>query len=72
MKKIAFVPILAVLGLGLAACNKTADTANTSSAETNTVVEESDANFSAVDGIDTANDADIGNADLSNGTTNAQ
>ncbi len=72
MKKIAFVPLLAVLGLGLAACDKTADTANTSSLETNTVVEESDANFSAVDGIDTANDTDIGNADLSNGTTNAQ
>ncbi|RMB36864.1 hypothetical protein C8J47_0442 [Sphingomonas sp. PP-F2F-G114-C0414] len=72
MKKIAFVPILAVLGLGLAACNKTADTTNTSSVETNTVVEESDANFSAVDGIDTANDTDLGNAELSNGTTNAQ
>ena len=72
MKKIAFIPILAVLGLGLAACNKTADTANTSSVETNTVVEESDANFSAVDGIDAANDKNIGNADLSNGTTNAQ
>ncbi len=71
MKKIALLPIVAVLALGAAACSKTADTTNTTTTETNTLVEEPDANLSAVDGIDTTNSSDLLNVDDGNTTTNA-
>jgi len=70
MKKIAILPMIAVAALGLAACSKTAETTNTTTTETNTVIEESDANFSAVDGPDALNEADLINSESSNTTTN--
>ncbi len=71
MKKITIVPMLAVAALSLAACSKTADTSNVADVETNTVVEESDANLSAVDGIETSNSDDLLNVAESNATGNA-
>jgi len=70
MKKIAILPMIAVAALGLAACSKTAETTNTTTTETNTVIEESDANFSAVDGPDALNETDLINSESSNTTTN--
>ena len=70
MKKIAILPMIAVAALGLAACSKTAETTNTTTTESNTVIEESDANFSAVDGPDALNEADLINSESSNTTTN--
>ncbi len=71
MKKITIVPMIAVLALGLAACSKTAEPSNVAAIDTNTVVEESDANFSAVDGVDTENSADLVNVTETNTTGNA-
>jgi PBP1b-binding outer membrane lipoprotein LpoB len=71
MKKITIVPMIAVLALGLAACSKTAEPSNVSAVDTNTVVEESDANFSAVDGVETGNSTDLINESETNSTGNA-
>lgn len=68
MKKILIVPVLAVLVVGMSACSKTAEPANVSAADSNTVIEETDSNLSAVDGLQTDNSADLGN-ELDNGTT---
>lgn len=69
MKKIAILPMFAVLALGVAACSKPADTSNTTTTETNTVIEDTDANFAAVDGVDTDNSTDVLNTTETN-TTN--
>lgn len=61
MKKITILPMIAIVAFGLAACSKPADTENVSAADTNTVIEESDANFSAVDGVNTENSTDVAN-----------
>jgi PBP1b-binding outer membrane lipoprotein LpoB len=71
MKKITIVPMIAVLALGLAACTKPAATENVTDIQSNTVVEESDANLSAVDGIETSNSTDIENSVDSNSSGNA-
>jgi PBP1b-binding outer membrane lipoprotein LpoB len=71
MKKITIVPMIAVLALGLAACTKPAATDNVTDIQSNTVVEESDANLSAVDGIETSNSADLENSVDSNSSGNA-
>ncbi len=68
MKKITIVPMIAALTLGLAACGKPADTTNVTTSDTNTVVEESDANLSAVDGVATDNSSDLTNATDGNAT----
>ena len=71
MKKITIVPMIAVLALGLAACTKPAATENVTDIQSNTVVEESDANLSAVDGIETSNSSDLENSVEVNSTGNA-
>ena len=71
MKKITIVPMIAVLALGLAACTKPAATDNVTDIQSNTVVEESDANLSAVDGIETSNSTDFENSIDSNSSGNA-
>ena len=71
MKKITIVPMIAVLALGLAACSKPADTTNVTDIQSNTVVEESDANLSAIDGIETSNSSDLENSVEVNSTGNA-
>ncbi len=71
MKKITIVPLIAVLALGLAACTKPAATENVTDIQSNTVVEESDANLSAVDGIETSNSTDLENSVDSNSSGNA-
>jgi PBP1b-binding outer membrane lipoprotein LpoB len=71
MKKITIVPMIAVMALSLAACSKPAATSNVSDTDTNTVVEESDANLSAVDGIETSNSDDLSNSVESNTSGNA-
>ncbi len=71
MKKITIVPMIAVLALGLAACTKPAATENVTDIQSNTVVEESDANLSAVDGIETSNSTDLENSIDSNSSGNA-
>ena len=71
MKKITIVPMIAVLALGLAACTKPAATENGTDIQSNTVVEESDANLSAVDGIETSNSTDLENSVDSNSSGNA-
>jgi hypothetical protein len=71
MKKIAILPMMAVLALGVAACSKPADTSNTTTETSNTIVEESDANFTATDGLDTSNSGDLLNAEESNTSGNA-
>ncbi|MEG8055770.1 hypothetical protein [Sphingomonas faeni] len=71
MKKITIVPMIAVLALGLAACTKPAATENVTDIQSNTVVEESDANLSAVDGIETGNSTDLENSVDSNSSGNA-
>jgi len=71
MKKITIVPMIAVLALGLAACTKPAATENVTDIQSNTVVEESDANLSAVDGIETSNSTDLDNSVDSNSSGNA-
>ncbi|KQN06006.1 hypothetical protein C8J42_102788 [Sphingomonas sp. PP-CE-1A-559] len=71
MKKITIVPMIAVLALGLAACTKPAATENVTDIQSNTVVEESDANLSAVDGIETSNSTDLENSVDSNSSGNA-
>ena len=71
MKKITIVPMIAVLALGLAACTKPAATENVTDIQSNTVVEESDANLSAVDGIETSNSTDPENSVDSNSSGNA-
>lgn len=68
MKKILIGPALAMLVVGMSACSKTADTGNVSAVESNTVIEETDTNLSAVDGVATDNSADLGN-ELDNGAT---
>lgn len=70
MKKIALVPMIAALALGVAACSKTAEVSNTTETS-NTVVEESDANFSATDGLATSNSDDLLNDSDANATGNA-
>ncbi|TCQ08329.1 hypothetical protein [Sphingomonas sp. PP-CC-3A-396] len=70
MKKITIVPMIAVLALGLAACSKTAEPSNVLAIDSNTVVEESDANFSAVDGVATENSTDLINTTETNTTGN--
>ncbi|MES3081922.1 hypothetical protein [Sphingomonas faeni] len=71
MKKITIVPMIAVLALGLAACTKPASTENVTDIQSNTVVEESDANLSAVDGIETSNSTNLENSIDSNSSGNA-
>ena len=71
MKKITIVPMIAVLALGLAACTKPAATENVTDIQSNTVVEDSDANLSAVDGIETSNLADLENSVDTNSSGNA-
>ena len=71
MKKITIVPMIAVLALGLAACTKPAATENVTDIQSNTVVEDSDANLSAVDGIETSNSTDLENSIDSNSSGNA-
>jgi PBP1b-binding outer membrane lipoprotein LpoB len=71
MKKITIVPMIAVLALGLVACTKPAATENATDIQSNTVVEESDANLSAVDGIETSNSTDLENPVDSNSSGNA-
>ena len=71
MKKITIVPMIAVLALGLAAWTKPAATENVTDIQSNTVVEESDANLSAVDGIETSNSTDLENSVDSNSSGNA-
>jgi hypothetical protein len=71
MKKIAILPMMAVLALGVAACSKTADTSNTTTETSNTIVEESDANLTATDGLDTSNSDDLLNSGESNASGNA-
>ncbi len=71
MKKITIVPMIAVLALGLVACTKPAATENVTDIQSNTVVEESDANLSAVDGIETSNSTDLENSVDSNSSGNA-
>jgi PBP1b-binding outer membrane lipoprotein LpoB len=71
MKKITIVPMIAVLALGLAACTKPVATENVTDIQSNTVVEESDANLSAVDGIETSNSTDLENSVDSNSSGNA-
>ncbi|TXC69553.1 hypothetical protein FSB78_00145 [Sphingomonas ginsenosidivorax] len=70
MKKIALVPMMAVLALGVAACSKTADTSNTTT-ESNTIVEESDANLSVTDGLDATNTTGLINSEDPNASGNA-
>jgi len=70
MKKIAILPMMAVLALGVAACSKTAETSNTTETS-NTIVEESDANLTATDGLDTSNSDDLLNTAESNASGNA-
>ena len=71
MKKITIVPMIAVLALGLAACTKPAATENVTDIQSNTVVEETDANLSAVDGVETSNSTDLENSVDSNSSGNA-
>ena len=71
MEKITIVPMIAVLALGLAACTKPAATENVTDIQSNTVVEESDANLSAADGIETSNSADLDNSVDTNSSGNA-
>ncbi|WP_380779581.1 hypothetical protein [Sphingomonas sp. R86520] len=71
MKKITIVPMIAVMALGLAACSKPAATSNSVDIETNTVVEDTDANLSAVDGIETSNSDDLVNSAELNSSGNA-
>jgi PBP1b-binding outer membrane lipoprotein LpoB len=71
MKKITILPMIAVMALSLAACSKPAETSNVSDTQTNTVVEETDANLSAVDGIETSNSDDLSNSAESNTSGNA-
>ncbi len=71
MKKITIVPMIAVMALSLAACSKPADTSNVTDIETNTVVEDTDSNLSAVDGIETSNSADLENSTDLNSSGNA-
>lgn len=71
MKSIPVLAMTAVVALGLSACSKPDTTNTTSISETNTVVEESDANLSAVDGVATDNSVELDNGVVSNTTTNA-
>ena len=71
MKKFAFLPVAAVLALGLTACSKTEDSANTAAVDTNSVIGETDGNFSAIDGDNESNIADIANESDGNTATNA-
>ena len=71
MKKLMIVPMIAVMALGLAACSKPSTTSNVTDIESNTVIEDTDANLSAVDGIATDNSADLENSAELNVTGNA-
>lgn len=71
MKTFAFLPVAAVLALGLAACSKTEDPANTAAVDTNSVVSETDGNFAAITGDNESNFADIANESDGNTATNA-
>lgn len=71
MKKIMILPMIAAMALGVAACSKPAETSNVTDIESNTVIEESDANLSAVDGIATDNSADLENGVEVNSSGNA-
>lgn len=71
MNKFLTIPMIAALSLGLAACGKPTETTNETTIETNTVVEDTDANLSATDGVDTANSSDLLNTEESNASTNA-
>lgn len=71
MKKITIVPMIAALTLGLAACGKPTETTNVTTTETNTIVDDADANLTATDGVTTDNSADLDNVTDGNVAGNA-
>lgn len=64
MKKILVISALGALSLGLSACGKADEPANTTIIESNTTIEDTDANLSAVDGLGSENSVDLNTTDL--------